>query len=77
MIASDRSLLDLDIKTSANDDDTLVSVVSGQASRVKFGLLTDLLSQWDNINNKPFNSIDSSDFSISTDSLSGSKTLEI
>ena len=34
MIASDRSLLDLDIKTSANEDDTLVSVVSGQASRV-------------------------------------------
>ena len=77
MIASDRSLLDLDIKTSANDDDTLVSVVSGQASRVKFGFLSDLLSQWDNINNKPFNSINSSDFSISTDSLSGSKTLGI
>lgn len=77
MIASDRSLLDLDIKTSANDDDTLVSVISGQASRVKFGLLSDLLSQWDNINNKPFNNIDSSDFSISTDSLSGSKTLGI
>ena len=77
MIASDRSLLDLDIKTSANDDDTLVSVISGQASRVKFGLLSDLLSQWDNINNKPFNSINSSDFSISTDSLSGSKTLGI
>src|SRR5574344_427803 len=77
MATTDRSLLDLGIKTSADNEDTLVSVVSGQASRVKIGLLLNLISQWSNLKNKPFDNISSDDFTITTDSLSGSTTLKL
>lgn len=77
MATTDRSLLDLGIKTSADNEDTLVSVVSGQASRVKIGLLLNLISQWSNLKNKPFDNISSDDFTLSTDSLSGSTTLKL
>ena len=77
MATTDRSLLDLGIKTSADNEDTLVSVVSGQASRVKIGLLLNLISQWNNLKNKPFDNISSDDFSIYIDSLSGSTTLKL
>ena len=77
MATTDRSLLDLDIKSSADNDDTLVSVVSGRASRVKIGLLLNLISQWSNLKNKPFDNISSDDFTITTDSLSSSKTLKL
>lgn len=77
MATTDRSLLDLGIKTSADNEDTLVSVVSGQASRVKIGLLLNLISQWSNLKNKPFDNISPDDFTIDTDSLSGNTTLKL
>lgn len=77
MAITDRSLLDLNIKTSANDDDTLVSVVSNRASRLTLGYIKNLISQWNNLKNKPFDNISSDDFTISTDSLSGSTTLKL
>ena len=54
MATTDRSLLDLNIKSSANDDDTLVSVVSNKASRLTLGYVKNLISQWNNLKNKPF-----------------------
>ena len=54
MATTDRSLLDLDIKSSANDDDTLVSVVSNKTSRLTLGYIKNLISQWNNLKNKPF-----------------------
>ena len=54
MATTDRSLLDLGIKPSANDDDTLVSVVSNKASRLTLGYIKNLISQWNNLKNKPF-----------------------
>ena len=54
MATTDRSLLDLGIKPSANDDDTLVSVVSNKASRLTLGYIKNLISQWSNLKNKPF-----------------------
>ena len=77
MATTDRSLLDLGIKSSANDDDTLVSVVSNKASRLTLGYIKNLISQWNNLKNKPFDDISSDDFTISTDSLSGSTTLKL
>ena len=77
MATTDRSLLDLGIKSSANDDDTLVSVVSNKASRLTLGYIKNLISQWNNLKNKPFDNISSDDFTISTDSLSGSTTLKL
>ena len=77
MATTDRSLLDLGIKPSANDDDTLVSVVSNKASRLTLGYIKNLISQWSNLKNKPFDNISSDDFTISTDSLSGSTTLKL
>ena len=77
MATTDRSLLDLGIKSSANDDDTLVSVVSNKASRLTLGYIKNLISQWSNLKNKPFDNISSDDFTISTDSLSGSTTLKL
>lgn len=77
MATTDRSLLDLGIKSSANDDDTLVSVVSNRASRLTLGYIKNLISQWSNLKNKPFDNISSDDFTISTDSLSGSTTLKL
>ena len=77
MATTDRSLLDLGIKSSANDDDTLVSVVSNRASRLTLGYIKNLISQWNNLKNKPFDNISSDDFTISTDSLSGSTTLKL
>ena len=77
MATTDRSLLDLGIKPSANDDDTLVSVVSNRASRLTLGYIKNLISQWNNLKNKPFDNVSSDDFTISTDSLSGSTTLKL
>lgn len=77
MATTDRSLLDLNIKSSANDDDTLVSVVSNKASRLTLGYIKNLISQWSNLKNKPFDNISSDDFTITTDSLSGSTTLKL
>ena len=77
MATTDRSLLDLGIKSSANDDDTLVSVVSNKASRLTLGYVKNLISQWNNLKNKPFDNVSSDDFTISTDSLSGSTTLNL
>ena len=77
MATTDRSLLDLGIKSSATDDDTLVSVVSNRASRLTLGYIKNLISQWSNLKNKPFDNISSDDFTISTDSLSGSTTLKL
>lgn len=77
MATTDRSLLDLGIKSSANDDDTLVSVVSNKASRLTLGYIKNLISQWNNLKNKPFDNISSDDFTITTDSLSGSTTLKL
>ena len=77
MATTDRSLLDLGIKSSANDDDTLVSVVSNKASRLTLGYIKNLISQWNNLKNKPFDNISPDDFTISTDSLSGSTTLKL
>ena len=77
MAITDRSLLDLGIKSSANDDDTLVSVVSNRASRLTLGYIKNLISQWSNLKNKPFDNISSDDFTITTDSLSGSTTLNL
>ena len=77
MATTDRSLLDLNIKTSANDDDTLVSVVSNKASRLTLGYIKNLISQWNNLKNKPFDNVSSDDFTITTDSLSGSTTLKL
>ena len=77
MATTDRALLDLGIKSSANDDDTLVSVVSNRASRLTLGYIKNLISQWSNLKNKPFDNISSDDFTISTDSLSGSTTLKL
>lgn len=77
MAITDRSLLDLGIKSSANDDDTLVSVVSNRASRLTLGYIKNLISQWNNLKNKPFDNVSSDDFTISTDSLSGSTTLKL
>ena len=77
MATTDRSLLDLGIKSSANDDDTLVSVVSNRASRLTLGYIKNLISQWNNLKNKPFDNVSSDDFTISTDSLSGSTTLKL
>ena len=77
MATTDRSLLDLGIKSSANDDDTLVSVVSNKASRLTLGYIKNLISQWNNLKNKPFDNVSSDDFTISTDSLSGSTTLKL
>ena len=77
MATTDRALLDLGIKSSANDDDTLVSVVSNKASRLTLGYIKNLFSQWNNLKNKPFDNISSDDFTITTDSLSGSTTLKL
>ena len=77
MATTDRALLDLGIQSSANDDDTLVSVVSNKASRLTLGYIKNLFSQWNNLKNKPFDNISSDDFTISTDSLSGSTTLKL
>ena len=77
MATTDRALLDLGIKSSANDDDTLVSVVSNRASRLTLGYIKNLISQWNNLKNKPFDNISSDDFTITTDSLSGSTTLNL
>ena len=77
MATTDRALLDLGIKSSANDDDTLVSVVSNRASRLTLGYIKNLISQWSNLKNKPFDNISSDDFTITTDSLSGSTTLKL
>ena len=77
MATTDRSLLDLGIKSSANDDDTLVSVVSNKASRLTLGYIKNLISQWSNLKNKPFDNISPDDFTIDTDSLSGNTTLKL
>ncbi len=77
MAATDRSLLDLEVKHNFSDDDTVVSVISGQASRISLGVLKDGISQWGSINNKPFTSLDSDDFTITTDIKSGSLSLSI
>ena len=77
MATTDRALLDLGIKSSANDDDTLVSVVSNRASRLTLGYIKNLISQWNNLKNKPFDNVSSDDFTITTDSLSGSTTLKL
>lgn len=42
---ADRSILNLDVKNTTADDDTLVSVVSGEASRVSLGYIKNLITQ--------------------------------
>ncbi len=77
MSVSDRSLLDLKTAEDFNDNDTVVSVVSGKASRIKFGHLLNRCSQWNNIRNKPFDGINSDDFTISADKSGRSTALSI
>lgn len=53
----DKSVLDLQYKSIVGDNDSVVSDVGSVVSRIKISTLKGLLGQWNNINNKPFNTL--------------------
>lgn len=77
MSVTDRSLLDLNIKENFDNNDTIISVVSGQASRIRLRDLINRFLQWSNIRNKPFDSVKSDDFTISASIPGGSNVLSL
>lgn len=74
-MANDRSVLDLPIKISATDNDSVIAVINNQASRIKFSILKSIFGQWSNINNKPFEIINSTHFVVSNSELSLSNNI--
>lgn len=69
-MATNKSVLDLDYKTTLTDSDSFVASVSGIVSRVKLSTLKTILKQWNDILNKPFSDIDINDFTVSGNTLS-------
>ena len=47
-------VVDLPLKNAVVNDDTVVSVVNGVASRVKISTIKSTVSQWSDLQNKPF-----------------------
>lgn len=74
-MANDRSVLDLPIKISATDNDSVIAVINNQASRIKFSILKSIFGQWSNINNKPFETMNSTHFVVSNSELSLSNNI--
>lgn len=59
-------VVDLPLKNAVVNDDTVVSVVNGVASRVKISTIKSTVSQWSDLQNKPFDVLDSTYFVVST-----------
>lgn len=57
-------VVDLPLKNAVVNDDTVVSVVNGVASRVKISTIKSTVSQWSDLQNKPFDVLDSTYFVI-------------
>lgn len=59
-------VVDLPLKNAVVNDDTVVSVVNGVASRVKISTIKSTVSQWSDLQNKPFDVLDSNYFVVGT-----------
>lgn len=75
-MANDTDINSLSVR-DASDSDYFVGTVGGRASRVRIGSIKNSASNWSSIQNKPFDSIDSDDFGITTDTFTGKSTLGI
>ena len=53
-MATDKSVLDLPVVTNISDDDYVFSIVSSQATRLKWSTLTNIVNAWEGISDKPF-----------------------
>lgn len=71
----DKSVLDLSYKTSFDDNDSVVAEVGSVVSRVKMSTFKTMINQWNNISNKPFNSLDSEWFIVDDSALSLSNNI--
>lgn len=70
-----KSVLDLSYKTSFDDNDSVVAEVGSVVSRVKMSTFKTMINQWNNISNKPFNSLDSEWFIVDDSALSLSNNI--
>lgn len=75
-MANDIDINSLDVR-NASDDDYLIGAVSGRASRVKCSSLMSSASQWSKIQNKPFDSMNIDDFTISVNTNTGGAVLGV
>ena len=68
-MATDKSVLDLPVVTNISDDDYVFSIVSSQATRLKWSTLTNIVNAWEGISDKPFDTYDDKYFTtnINTD----------
>ena len=68
-MATDKSVLDLPVVTNISDDDYVFSIVSSQATRLKWSALTNIVNAWEGISGKPFDTYDDKYFTtnINTD----------
>ena len=69
-MASNISVLDLDIKNTLDDNDSVIMVIGGKVSRFKISTLKSILKQWNDIINKPFDNISANSFEINNGILS-------
>ena len=65
-MATDKSVLDLPVVTNISDDDYVFSIVSSQATRLKWSALTNIVNAWEGISDKPFDTYDDKYFTTNT-----------
>ena len=65
-MATDKSVLDLPVVTNISDDDYVFSIVSSQATRLKWSTLTNIVNAWEGISDKPFDTYDDKYFTTNT-----------
>ena len=65
-MATDKSVLSLDIVTNVNDvdQDTLLTVISSKLVRIKWSSFVNMIGSWGNISDKPFDDFNGNHFTI-------------
>lgn len=65
-MATDKSVLSLDIVTNVNDidQDTLLTIISSKLVRIKWSSLVNMIGSWDKVSDKPFDDFDGNHFTI-------------
>lgn len=67
-MATDRSVLSLDVVTNVNDvdQDTLLTVISSKLVRIKWSSLVNMIGSWDKVSDKPFDDFDGNHFTVNS-----------
>lgn len=76
-MATDKSVLSLDIVNSMQADDTFFIISSSKATRIKWSTILNSVNEWDNITDKPFDDYDTVTLGLDVDQIDGTRRLKV